>query len=183
MAEETKTVDTTEPEAEVSIEELKAELERLKSENGKLKNATTNASADAAKWKKEAREKMDAQARAEAETKELIEQLKAENERMKHEQEVAVRTADFAGMGFDADLAKQAAESFGGDHADFVSALKTFLDAHDKALLADQLRSTPRPGNGGAQQTITKEQFDNMGYSERVKIFEEQPELYKELMK
>ena len=48
---ETK-VDATEPtenEKTESLDFLKAELEKLKVENGKLKSAQTNASADAAK--------------------------------------------------------------------------------------------------------------------------------------
>lgn len=168
-----------------SIESLKAELDRLKVENGKLKNAQSSASADAAKWKKEAREKMDEKARAEAETKELIEQLKAENEAMKRNQGVATRVADFVGVGFDSDLAKRAAEaSFDNKHEDFMVALKEFLTAHDKAINADALRNTPRPGVGaGIPSAVTKEQFDKMSYFERVKLHDEQPEVYKELMK
>ena len=182
---ETK-VDATEPtenEKTESLDFLKAELEKLKVENGKLKSAQTNASADAAKWKREAREKMDAQARAEAETKELIDSLKAENERLKRDQEVASRTAAYVGVGFEEGLAKKAAEAYGSDHNGFMDALKAFITAHDKALQADSLRSTPRPGNGAVAPAVTKEQFDKMKYTERAKLYEEQPELYKELRK
>ena len=80
-------------------------------------------------------------------------------------------------------IAKKAAESYGSNHDDFMDALKTFLTAHDKALQADALRSTPRPGVGAVEPTVTKEQFDNMTYRDRVKVFEEQPELYKEFTK
>ena len=180
---ETKAVDEQTEKTE-GLEELKAELERLKVENGKLKNAQSNASADAAKWKKELRDSMDAKTRAEAETKELIEQLRAENEQMKRNQSVAERTASYIGVGFDATLAKQAAEaSFDNKHDDFMQALKSFLIAHDKALAADALRNTPRPGVGATESGITKEQFDKMKYAERVKLYEEQPDLYKELTK
>lgn len=187
MAEEAK-VETPETPAEkqeesVDLESLKAELERLKVENGKLKNAQSSASADAAKWKKEARDKMDAQARAEAETKELIDQLRADNERMKKEQEVALRTAAFTGEGFDTATAAKAAEAWGTDHSAFMDAFKEFLAAHDKALQADALRSTPRPGASGASPAVTKEQFEKMTYSERVKLYDEQPDLYHELVK
>lgn len=177
MSEEEKKVETP------NLEELQAELERLKEENGRLKSAQSNASADAAKWKKEAREKMDEKARAEAETAELIEQLKAENERMKREQEIALRTAAYVGLGFDGELAKKAAEAYGSDHDSFMTSFKTFLSAHDKALLADQLRATPRPGNGGSDVAVSKEQFEHMSYKERAKLYEEQPDLYQELIK
>ena len=103
---------------------------------------------------------------------------------MKREQEVAVRTAAFAGLGFDAELAKQAAETYGTDHEKFVGSIKSFLAAHDKALLAEQMRATPRPGVGGTDnKTVSKEQFAKMSYSERAKLYDEQPDLYQELIK
>lgn len=180
MADEEKVIPE---ESKPTLEQLQAELAKLKEENGKLKNAQSNASADAAKYKRELQSRMSEQEKAENATKELIEQLKADNERMKREQEVAVRTAQYAGLGFDGNLAKQAAEAWGIDHESFTASFKTFLAAHDKALLADQLRATPRPGTGAVEPTITKEQFSKMKYAERVKFFEEQPELYAEFTK
>lgn len=181
MADEEKKVEETTAEQTVDLEALKAELERLKVENGKLKNAQSNASADASKYKKQLQERMSEQERAAEETKELIASLKAENERMKRETEVAARTATYVGLGFDEVTAKTAAEAYGNDHDVFSDALKTFLAAHDKALLADKMRSTPRPGTGAAERAVTKEQFDKMGYTDRLKLFNEQPELYKKL--
>ncbi len=163
------------------IESLKSELERLKAENGKLKNAQSNASADASKYKKALAERMTEQEKAAAETKELIDNLKAENERMRRETEVAARTAAYVGLGFDEENAKKAAEAYGTDHDGFTAAFKSFLTAHDKAIIADQMRSTPRPGTGAVETTVTKEQFDKMTYAERVKLYEEQPEVYKKL--
>ena len=182
---ENKEKSQNEEKTEPTLDDLKAELERLKSENGKLKTAQSNAASDAAKWKKEAREKMDEKARADAETKELIEQLRAENEAMKRNQGVAERAASYIGVGFDADLAKKAAEaSFDGKHEDFMTYLKAFLEAHDKALKADALRNNPRPnGSGGGEPGITKEQFAKMKYAERAKLFDEQPDLYQQLSK
>lgn len=184
MNEEKNNPGTDETKTDPTLDELKADLERLKSENTKLKAAQSNAASDAAKWKKEAREKMDEKARAEAETKELIEALKAENEAMKRNQGVAERVAAYVGVGFSAELAKKAAEaSFDGKFDDFMTALKAFLTEHDKALAADALRNNPRPGAGGKEQSVTKEQFAKMNYSERKKLFEEQPDLYQELIK
>lgn len=166
------------------LEALQAELERLKNENAKLMTAQSAASADASKYKKELQARMTEQEKAAEETKELIAGLKAENARMKREQEVAVRTAAFAGLGFDAELAKQAAETYGTDHEKFVGSIKSFLAAHDKALLAEQMRATPRPGVGGTDnKTVSKEQFAKMSYSERAKLYDEQPDLYQELIK
>lgn len=180
----TPEVETKVEETAPSLEELRAELEKLKDENGRLKNAQSNASADASKYKKALQERMSEQERAAAETRELIDRLKAENAEMKRNQTLAEQTAGFLGLGFGEVLAKQAAEAT-ADHnyASLITTMKQFIVEHDKNLAADALRNTPRPGNGASDQTLTKEQFDKMKYVDRVKLFEEQPDLYKELMK
>lgn len=180
MADEKKTAE--QGTLEINLDELKAEIAKLKGENEKLKNAQSNASSDAAKYKKLLNERMTEQEKAANEAKELMESLKAENERLKKEQTIASHTAGYLGLGFTDDLAKKAAEAtFNQDFSALTETFKAFITAHDKALAADALRNTPRPGAGGAGQAITKEQFAKMGYSERAKLFVEQPDLYKQL--
>lgn len=169
-----------------SLAELQAELAKLRGENEKLKNAQSNASADASKYKKALQERMSEQERAANETKELIEQLKAENALMKRNQTLAEYTSGYMGLGFDAEMAKKAAEAtanVGNDFSALTSVFQEYIAAHDKALNAEALRNTPRPGIGAAAPTITKEQFEAMSYPERLKVYNEQPELYKELIK
>ena len=50
----------------------------------------------------------------------------------------------------------------------------------EKKIRQDILKDTPKPDGGNAGTTITKEQFDAMGYTERLKVFNENPEIYKE---
>ena len=171
-------------EATPTLEELKAELAKLRDENSKLMNAQSNASADASKYKKALQERMTEQERAANETKELIERLKAENAEMKRNQTLAEHTSGYLGLGFDADLAKKAAEATSdGNFSALMSVMKDFITAHDKAMQADALRNTPRPGVGAVTPAVTKEEFQKMKYSDRLKLHDEQPELYQELMK
>lgn len=182
---EVKTEQTS-PESEntPSMEDLQAQLAKLRDENMKLKNAQSSASADASKYKKALQERMTEQERAANETKELIEQLKAENAAMKKNQTLAEHTSGFLGIGFEADLAKRAAEATSeGNFSAMINAIKDFIVVHDKAIQADAMRNTPRPGSGTGGPTVTREQFDKMGYLERLKIYEEQPDLYQELTK
>jgi hypothetical protein len=182
----TATTETQEPatestQATVDTAALQAELERLKGENAKLKNAQSNASSDAAKYKRELQARMSEQEREATQTKELIEQLKADNAALKRAQTLAEQRAGYIGLGFDADTAdKAAAATYDGNFADLTAVFRDFLTAHDKALMADAVRQTPRPGVGATDKpSVTREQFDKMGYSERMKLFSEQPELYK----
>ena len=173
-----------------SVESLQAELEKLKGEyvalkdkNDKLMSAQSNASADVSKYKKLLNEKMSEEERKAAETKELFEQLKAENAALKRSQALAEHKAGLVSVGFEGELAQKAAEAFfDNDFTAFSGHLKDFITAHDKAITAEGIRNTPRPGVGSTgTPAITQEQFDKMGYSERLKVFNEQPELYKTL--
>lgn len=161
---------------------LQAEIERLRGENQKLKNAQSNASADASRYKKELQARMSEQERAATQTNELIEQLKADNAALKRAQTLAEQEAGYIGLGFDAALAKKAAAAtYDQDFRGNMEILKEFLVAHDKALLAEAVRQTPRPGAGGTEKTVTAEQFNKMGYQDRMKLFNDDPELYKTL--
>lgn len=167
-----------------ALDDLKAELAKLREENSKLMNAQSNASADASKYKKALQERMSEQERAATETKELIERLKAENAEMRKNQTMAEHTSGFLGLGFDEALARKAAEATSdGNFSALMSAMKDFIVTHDKALQADALRNTPRPGVGAVTPAITKEQFDKMTYPERVKLHDEQPEVYNQMIK
>lgn len=190
MAEMMNGADATTTEAngqdvQADLTALQAELSKIRSENEKLKAAQSNASADASKYKRELAARMTEQEKAAAETKEFIEQLKAENEALKRSQALAEHEAGFVGAGFDSDTAKKAAEAFfDKDFKGFMGSLSEFITAHDKAINAESIRKTPRPGAGNVgSPTISKEQFEAMSYSERVKLYNEQPEIYKELNK
>ncbi|OOO66766.1 hypothetical protein BS638_06475 [Clostridium tepidum] len=64
--------------------------------------------------------------------------------------------------------------------------IKTFevewQQAIEKAVNEKLKGNTPKAGNT-TNITITKDEFNSLGYSERMKIYNEQPELYKELTK
>ena len=167
----------------VDLEALQAQLAEMKLENEKLKKAQTNASADASKYKRELASRMSEEEKKAAETKELIEQLKADNAALKRAQALSEQKAGLVGVGFDSELAEKAATAFfDNDFTAFTAHLKDFIAAHDKAVTAEGIRNTPRPGVGATgAPSVTQEQFDKMTYAERLKVFTEQPELYKTL--
>lgn len=61
----------------------------------------------------------------------------------------------------------------------YIAAEKVALEQQIKAdLMATNPQGNPQANGGGA---ITKEQFASMGVAERTKLFNEQPDLYKQL--
>lgn len=175
---ETKAEETTKVEEQV---DYAAEMKKLREENEKLKKAQTNASKDASDWKAKYRATQDEATRVAEEQKEILEQIKAENESLKRAQNLATHKAGWLGLGFSNDLADNAAEaSVSGDFNALMDIMKKFLEVHDKDLKAASIRAMPAPASG-TSQSITKEEFDSMGYRERAKLFTENPELYKQL--
>lgn len=181
---ETKPVDDTTAELEKRNKQLEAEI-------AKLKQSVTNASADASKWKKEAQAKNDelqsrmteeekAKAQQEAAYAAMQEKLTA----LEAERNVANFKAQFVSMGFEGDLAQETAEALNtGETAKLFDGIRRFIESHDKALKAQSLMNNPTIQGGVAKKTMSREEFDKMGYTERVKLYNDDPELYREMTK
>lgn len=176
---ETKSEQTTKPAEKVDYEK---EFKRLQTENEKLKKAQTEASKDASEWKAKFRNTQDEATRAAEEKQEELNRILEENKALKQQQTLATHKAGWMGLGFDETLASEAAQaSVDNDFDALMGIMKKFLEAHDKELKAANIRSMPAPVSGSAQGNVTQEQFNNMSYREREKLFTEQPELYKKL--
>lgn len=186
MENENTNVETNETNKDTNIESVMAELNKLKEENEKLRKANTNASADASKYKKELQAKMSEQEKAEALRKESEDAMKQELEALRREKTISEYTSQFLGVGFEGDLAKITAEAMAGnDYKTFFESLSSFVEAHDRAKLAEAIKGSPKIGAvaSGNNQQISAEQFNKMGYAERNKLFNENPQLYDELKK
>ena len=178
-------LDTTKPDEVTKTTDkvdYEKEFKKLQAENEKLKKAQTVASKDASEWKAKFRATQDEATKAAEEKQEEFNRLLEENKALKKTQTLATHKAGWLGLGFDETLASEAAEaSVGNDFDALLATLKKFIEAHDKELKAANIRNMPAPVSGSAQSSITQEQFDNMSYRERDKLFIEQPELYKKL--
>ena len=151
----------------------------------KYKTLMQKANAQASEYKKALREKQTEQERLDAERAEKEAEREALLKSLMREKDVSVQKASFLSHGFSDELSVSTAEAIlDGDFDTFHKNLKSFLDNKEKELRADILKATPKPVSGNeAGSTITKEQFDNMEYSEKAKLFAENKSLYDELNK
>lgn len=96
---------------------------------------------------------------------------------------VSENKAKLLALGYDEALASETAEAMSNGESEKVFAnQKKHLEAVEKKIRADVLKDTPKPAPGsGEGAEITPEQFDAMGYSERLKVFNETPEIYNKL--
>ena len=158
-------------------------VKALEAEIAKLRQAVTNASADASKYKKELQARQTDEERAKAEQAEANAALQQELEDLRRERNLANYTAELsrADIGMDADTARAVAEALNsGDTKGVFDGIRKFIATHDKQLRENAFRSNPVLQGGSTAKAITKEQFDKMGYKDRVRVFEEHPDLYRE---
>ena len=108
--------------------------------------------------------------------------IKDELDALRKENAVTKNKADFLGLGYDDALATETAKALAdGDMKKVFENQKKHIENVKKAERAAALASDQKPPAGGGGATgITKEQFDEMGYAERLQIFNEQPALFKQ---
>lgn len=168
---------------DMTAEEKLALLENFKPEAFGLvkKESLDKATAEAAEYKKKLREKQTEEERKEAERLEAEAALRAELEALRREKIVSEHKAKLIGLGYDERLAEETANALAAGDMDKVFAnQKVFIENVRKAERAAVLAGEPKPPAGvGDSVKITKEQFDAMSYTERLKLYNEQPELYK----
>lgn len=192
MANELENPKNTEPTVDPSESDKK--IQALEAEITKLKNAVTNASADASKYKKEKQEiesKLQSRMTEEEKAKEAQDAANAamqqELQALRNERNVANHKAQFVSIGFDNDLAQQVSESFKdvepGALTVLFDGIRKFIASHDRELQAKSLMSNPVLSGGEAKKTMSQAEFDKLGYKERVELYNTNPELYKEMTK
>lgn len=170
-----------------------ARIKELEEENKKLKQSVTNASADASKWKQQAKEKDEAlqskmteEEKAKAQQEAANAALQKELEDLRTERNIAKFTAVLGAsdIGMDAETSKAVAEALNAGDTDKVfDGIRKFIASHDKAMAEKAMLNNPTLPGGSSTKTVTREEFDNMGYKEMVAFKNEHPDLYNEYMK
>ncbi|MFA5675448.1 MAG: hypothetical protein WDA65_02900 [Christensenellales bacterium] len=153
---------------------------------GYIKKETFDKTAsDLAEVKRQLKAKQTEEEQKEADRLATEKAIKEELDDLRKENAVTKSKAEFMALGYDEVLAGDAAKALAdGDMSKFNTAQKTFIENVKRAERAAALASDTKPpaggGDGGGAE-ITKEQFNEMGYTERLKIYNEQPEVYKKL--
>ena len=174
---DTKTVDTA---------SLEARIKALEAENGKLRQANTNASADASEWKKKYQSKLSEEEKTKEQQESANAAMQKELEELRTERNIAKYTGALVAndIGMDAETANMVAMALNAGETEKVfDGIRRFIATHDKALREDALRNNKTLPGGSSTKTVTKAEFDNMSYMEMLALKRENPELYSELSK
>ena len=167
------------------VEDLMSELAQLKADMARNKNALDKALREKGEITKKLREKQTAE-EAEAEAKAEAEAQRAERE-AEMQKTIATYEAKsmFAEMGLQGqDLETAVNAKIDGDEKTVYSVIvKYFENKYESALKTKEsewLGNRPQVNVGvGENTTLTKEQFDNLTYKEKVELYNTDIETYK----
>lgn len=178
--------EVAEGEVEVSAEERVAALEKQLSERenalaesekkyGKLKGTLDVKLKELGDMTKRERERMTAE---ELERKE-IEEIKQQNELLLKEREVVNAERRFIQSGCDAELATEGAKALiEADYDALFDVFNRILENRVALEKSEMLKAMPKPQGGASKTAMTKEQFNRLGYEDRVALLEKDPDTY-----
>lgn len=173
--------------SEMTPEQKVAALEGLEIEDhadavaeaAKWKEASDKASHEAAEFKKQLKTLQDQQTKGSSKADETIANLQAKVEELTKVNTIATYTAQYAALGYSAELAKATAEAQAdGDLATVMANQQKFLEEYTKNIKAELLKGTPAPKQGNQPTGMTKEKFKKLSFPERQKFANEHPEEY-----
>ena len=149
----------------------------------KLKASVSKANSEAAQYKKELNAKLSDDERKAKEDAEKWEKVLKERDELLKEKNISAHKAKFLENGYTPELATQSAEALvDGDFDTVFKLLGEYRANIEKQFKAENVDKMPKPAGGGQKDTtVTKEQFKNMSYAEMAKLYQENPELYKQL--
>ena len=168
-----------------NAKDLEARIKALEAENGKLKQSVTNASADASEWKKKYNAKLSDEEQAKEKQDEATAAMQKELQELRNERNIAnyVASLSASDIGMDAETARGVAEALNAGETDKVfDGIRKFIASHDKALAEKAMLNNPKLPGGNSTKTVTREEFDAMGYTEMVAFKAAHPDLYAEYM-
>ena len=169
----------------VDLKELQKQIKTLSTENEKLKQSVTSASADASKWKKQYQEKLSAEEQAQIKQDEATAAMQKELEDLRTERNIAKISGALVAndIGMDSETANKVATAMNAGEIDKVlDGIREFINTHDKALKDAAIRGNQTLVGGKSEPTVTKAEFDAMGYREMVNFKNQNPELYEKYM-
>lgn len=174
--------------AEMSAEDKLKALEALELEDNtaeleRLKNAVSKANSEASSWKKKHNDLLSEDERTKQEQAEKFADMEKELASLRKEKTVSEYTAKFAALGYGEALAKETAAAMAdGDMAKVFANQTKFNESFKKAIIADELKKTPRPGAGqGIVGSMTLDKLKKLPDAEYAQFAAEHPDEYKAL--
>lgn len=146
------------------------------------KDVADKYASEAAKYKKELREKMGAEEAAKIQQEEDRKALLEEINALKRERGIDKSVAKLVEMGYPTDMATASATAIAdGDLETLFANQAKFHSMLEKKIRAEVLKETPSPAPGQGKTEINKTEFKKMTLVEKQKFAQENPEQYRNI--
>lgn len=166
--------------------DVSADLAAAQEENKKLKDATNKATHERSVADKELKALKEQIEKGEGMKDTALADLQAKYDTLVRSNTISEYKANLVSQGYDLKLASETAEAMAdGDMSKVFENNQKFIESHDKAIKADLLKQTPRPGAGGTGDpgtpTMTAEKFRKLSTEEQIAFKNEHPDVFKRL--
>lgn len=165
-----------------STQEMLAEL---MAENKRLKKSLDKAASEAAGYKKQYMSTKSEQEQAAIQKAEADAAVREELETLRRESQINKFAKNFMSLGYSEQAATQAATAqYDGDMDTLFQIQRSQQAEYQKAVRAQLMKDMPSPSVGNDEGiSVTREEFENMSYSERLNLKVKHPQVYEQLMK
>lgn len=164
--------------------DIQAALAQSMANEKRFKAALNKTSSELADLKKKYNAKLSEDEKASIEKAEQEAEHKAYVESLERFKAVTEAAARFRALGYSEAQAQKAAEAqYGGDTDEVLRIQMEYQTDLEKRIKAELMKSMPAPSTGNDDNVqITKEQFNDLSYSEQVKFKREHPTAYDRLV-
>lgn len=136
----------------MTMQEIETALSGVSLDNSKeierMKNAVSKANSEAADFKRQLRDATASATEKDTAWQDKYQDLEKRFASLERERNIGNHKNRFLELGYEGSLAESTATAMvDGDLETVFRNQKTFLEAHDKQVLQDTLRQTPRPGS------------------------------------
>ncbi len=146
------------------------------------KDVFDKTASELAEKKKQLQAKLTEDEAAKQKEREEREELQSKYEKLLHESQVSKFKAKLLGMGYEEKLADETAEAMAsGDTEKVFTNQKKHLEAVEKKVRAEVLKTTPKPTGDGDSKTMTLKKLREMSPADRLAFAESNPAEYKQL--
>ena len=157
-------------------------LDKKDAEIKKLKETLSKKNSEAADYKKQYEAYLSEEEKKKLEDQAKWEAIAEENKTLKRDKSISDYTAQFLGLGYSADLAKDTAVAMtDGDFTKVMECQKTFAEETEKKIRAEVMRGNPDPVGGRSESTMTLDKLRKMSMEDRYAFSQEHPDEYKDL--
>lgn len=155
------------------------ELSELQGKLEKLKSAISKANSEAATYKRALRDKQTEEEKRADELSETLEALKMQNAELMKEKTIAEHKSSYLKMGYSEDIAGGIANALVDNNIDDLIRLNSeHLNSLESTIKSKMTKNVPTPNKDIVSNDITQEKFNEMNYTQRAELFNNNRELY-----